>query len=393
MLHAATIGGNAELVQIFVAEGADVNAKDDHGWTPLHFAVEKQRVAVVKRLIELQANMELRNDEGDTPLAIAARKRFRYKDMVDLLIAKGAKVDAAVGSLLKTGLMPLHEAAKAGDAGQVQLLVSSGSNVNARDEQGRRPLHHAAASGRKETAELLIANGADVNATSEDGCTPLHAAASEGQRELVELLLDRGADIGKQYSDAATSLSLAITNGYREVVELLLARGADVTAGCMGRYVSLDDAANKSFAELAEYLVAEYGPYSIIVADPNSARQLLAYWKIAFDDIWIPEDADLEGFDAAVRARLTDPTEIKAKSHFSRTFILRYFDQYSREYSGIIRNGQKYVICQMILPRSFPNKAPDNAFTMLHGFANGVVRVVFEPKTKTVVEIDCEYWM
>ena len=84
---------------------------------------------------------------------------------------------------------------------------------------------------------------------------------------------------------------------------------------------------------------------------------------------------------------------IKAKPHFSRKFILTYFDQYSREYSGITRDGAKYVICQMILPHHFPARPPDNAFSMLHGFANGVVRVVFELKIKTVVEIDCGYWM
>jgi len=47
----------------------------------------------------------------------------------------------------------------------------------------------------------------------------------------------------------------------------------------------------------------------------------------------------------------------------------------------------------MILQHHFPAKPPDNEFTMIHGFANGVVRVVFDLKSKTVVEIDCEYWM
>jgi hypothetical protein len=47
----------------------------------------------------------------------------------------------------------------------------------------------------------------------------------------------------------------------------------------------------------------------------------------------------------------------------------------------------------MIRSGHFPSEPSDNAFSQIHGFANGVVRFVFEVQNKKIVEIDCEYWM
>ncbi len=205
--------------------------------------------------------------------------------------------------------------------------------------------------------------------------------------------MDNGADINAQYGRGETPLSDATLYGHRDVVELLLARGADITAGVMADEISLQDASNKSPGELAEYLVTKYGPYSIIVTDPRSVRKLLRYWKIGFDGLWIPKEADLEGLGAVLRSHLQSKTPIKAKEHFDRELVLIYLDQYSREYSGITRDGARYVICQMILPHRFPARPPENTLTMIHGSANRVIRFVFEVESKTIVEIDCEYVM
>jgi ankyrin repeat protein len=420
-LQIAASYGLKELAELLITNGADVNAKDKSiwwksDWTPLRYAVERGHIELVQLLIDNGARLDDTNTHGQTLGDIAlytGRKRI-----AELLIANGIDatihLSAYVGdrdktkSFLDSGInvnlqdvqhsTPLHYAAKAGQSHVVQLLIGDGAEINVKyskdsDWVNDSPLHYAAGEGHAEIVELLIANGAEVDATYEFGCTPLHWAADGGYKDVVELLLDNGADINRKYGNDDTALSEAILNGHRDVVELLLVRGADITAGCMGGYVSLSDATDKDFKELAEYLAAEYGPYSIIVTESKLVRQLLRYLQIEFDGIWIPEETDLEGLDDILRSYLQNTTVIKAKPHFSRKFILTYFDQYSREYSGITRDGAKYVICQMILPRHFPARPPDNAFSMIHGFANGVVRVVFDLKNKTVVEIDCEYWM
>jgi len=127
-------------------------------------------------------------------------------------------------SLARAG--PLHDAAKAGDIAQIELLLSQGADIN----QGgpATPLYFAINTEHAEAAKLLIERGADVNKQSTWGA-PLHAAASRGMTDTVVLLLDRGADPNVQWQQM-TPLHLAARNGRLEVVRLLLDRGADINA-------------------------------------------------------------------------------------------------------------------------------------------------------------------
>ena len=120
----------------------------------------------------------------------------------------------------------LHEAAAASDIQQVKLLISQGTNLDARNDRGWTPLHNAAANGRKEVAELLIENGADVNAQHNFGGTPLHLAAGGGHKEMIELLIAKGADINMRNMSGFAPLNIAMLRGHTEIVQLLREHGA-----------------------------------------------------------------------------------------------------------------------------------------------------------------------
>lgn len=106
--------------------------------------------------------------EGATLLHIAAlRNRI---EVVKLLIERGADVNAKGGWWVVT---PLHWAADNGHTEMVWLLLEQGADVNARtEEHGYTPLHWAANNGHRATVELLIAAGADVYAQSDNGDMP-----------------------------------------------------------------------------------------------------------------------------------------------------------------------------------------------------------------------------
>ena len=87
----------------------------------------------------------------------------------------------------------IWKATEEGDASTVELVISLGQDVNAKDDDGRTPLHHAIT---KEIAELLITNGADVNAKMFDGKTPLDFA--EYKPELADLLRKHGGKTKKE---------------------------------------------------------------------------------------------------------------------------------------------------------------------------------------------------
>jgi ankyrin repeat protein len=90
----------------------------------------------------------------------------------------------------------LHRAAQDGDVGEVERLLSVGYQPNEFDELGKTPLHYAAEGGHLQVIELLITSGADVNANDERviGNTALREVAANCSYEVAKILIDAGAD-------------------------------------------------------------------------------------------------------------------------------------------------------------------------------------------------------
>jgi ankyrin repeat protein len=178
-------------------------------------AIKKDDLITVKALIAAGADVNAKDKLGETPLHIAAVRG--YNEITSLLIDEGANVNIRN----QHGLTPLHAAAWSDHKETVGLLIAKGANINAKDEDGVTPLHVSALSGAKKTMTLLIDKGADINARNKDGMTPLHAAALTGQKEAVELLINKGADINAKNIKGVTPLQIAHHKGHQAVVEFL----------------------------------------------------------------------------------------------------------------------------------------------------------------------------
>ena len=159
----------------------------------IHDAVEKGNIEAVKQHIAAGTDVNAMGGmSGGTPLTFAAIEG--HKEIVELLIAKGADVEVA--DLLSA--TPLHRAASWGHKEIAELLITKGANVNAEDKWGNTPLHLAAYKGHKENVKLLIAKGADVNAKNEDGETPLDDAVRYKQTEIAALLRKHGGKTSEE---------------------------------------------------------------------------------------------------------------------------------------------------------------------------------------------------
>src|SRR5437879_5125415 len=107
-------------------------------------------------------------------------------------LASGADVDE------------LHRAARTGNLEQLRSLLDRGVNVNAADARGGTALHDAAWAGEAGIVSLLLSHGADVNARhSEAGSTPLHYAITTNHLQVAELLIAQGADVQAKYPSGA----------------------------------------------------------------------------------------------------------------------------------------------------------------------------------------------
>jgi len=152
-------------------------------------------------------------------------------EQVKLLISQGTDVNAKN----EAGWTPLHCAARYGHTDVVEWLLARGANVRARDALGWTPLHRATGSGAKYVPEMLVAKGADVKAKDKLGNTVIHHAAGVWHLKegLLEFLVAKGADINSRNDNGGTPLHAAASfrkGQSTRAIDFLLANGTEVNA-------------------------------------------------------------------------------------------------------------------------------------------------------------------
>ena len=279
-LHVAALTNDMETACWLIANGAEVNAKNNFGWTPLHYAAQGKAAAAAKTLIDSGAEVNAKNEGGWTPLHWAAV--LNAAEVAKLLIDSGAEVNAKENF----GWTPLDYAAQGNAAEVAKTLIDSGAEVNAKNDDGYTPLDYAANTNATEVAKVLIDNGAEVNAKNRFGQTPLYAAARGNAAEVAKLLIDNGADVNAKTEFGTTPLHRAAYYNAAEVAKLLIANGADVNAKDKSGETPLHRAACYNAAEVAKLLIANgaevnakdnrgWTPLDRAIGEKHSAMQSL----------------------------------------------------------------------------------------------------------------------
>jgi ankyrin repeat protein len=223
-LLAASLQGDAAKVQELISRGADVNATDPDGRTPLLNAVEKGKIDSVKLLLDKNARINVKTKTGGTPLILAAGNNF--PEIVKLLMDRS--IDA------KDYLPALDLAVKNGNRDVVAAFAAKikiGSYTSFNDI-----LLLAAKYGRTEIVKYLLDNGMSVDGrgydtesgNTTDRFTALMMASQYGQTATVKLLLEQKGvtvyiDDNNEKKDA---VMFACEKGYPEIVAMLLEHGA-----------------------------------------------------------------------------------------------------------------------------------------------------------------------
>jgi ankyrin repeat protein len=250
---AALRSGDATRLRDHLARGADVNARDAAGNTPLIHAAAYGDAAFVRLLIDRGADVNATNAAGATALMRAAADF----EKVRCLLERGAEVNAhsALGNTaLLLAARPAHSHRTVG------LLLARGADARATNQFGATALMAAAAGGDGQTVKLLLKQGAEVNAqpaANESGFilgggrTALMWAAFRGNVAMLKRLIDAGADV-----NAVTGLGTALTQAAwadrTEAARVLLERGARIDqAGPRDDYTALHWAASSDDCDTA----------------------------------------------------------------------------------------------------------------------------------------------
>jgi len=210
-IHIAAAAGHIEAVKQYLADGVDVNVRDELGSTPLSVTVfwgllgwknasagiSNGHKETAELLIAKGADVNARNDRGWTPLDFALNMN-NSGAIADFLRKHGAKTERELNIVL-------IDAAKKGDIEAVKQHLAAGTDVNGKGELGLTVLHNAAAAGHKEITQLLIAKGADVNAKGASGRTPLDFVLIKkinNSNEITALLRKHGGKTGEELKAA-----------------------------------------------------------------------------------------------------------------------------------------------------------------------------------------------
>lgn len=201
-----------------------VHKQGKHERAPWRYRVCEGNPEAVRELIRCGADVDARNNMGVTPLMCTAV--WGTLEILQELIRCGANVDAAD----KGGRTPLSRAAQAGMVSKTRELIQSGAVIDFKDNNGRTPLSHATEWGDIEMMIHLLEAGASVNLQDDHGQTPLSCAAENSDRDAVQALAKRGAVVDVQHRSGRTLLSQAAKQGDNDMVRVLVGAGAAVDA-------------------------------------------------------------------------------------------------------------------------------------------------------------------
>lgn len=195
------------------ADPSLLDLRDGMGETALHYLViERERLAVTA-LLEAGANVNTADDSGDTALCSAVR--LGYTDIAAFLLERGA--DPNMGATA-----PLHYAIQSRRRDLVDLLIARGADVEARDDLREPALVAAARVDSADIVALLLKNGASVRNVDARGWGPLHAAAMYASESVCRKLIDAGCSLDLVDDDGATPLAVAESCGRNSLAEMLL---------------------------------------------------------------------------------------------------------------------------------------------------------------------------
>ncbi|MDX1403306.1 MAG: ankyrin repeat domain-containing protein [Woeseiaceae bacterium] len=180
--------GDTDRVRALLRDGADVNEAQGDGMTALHWAAETGNAELAEVLIFAGINVDAGTRIGHyTPLHIASRAG--NAGIVKALLAAGADVEARTTN---SGVTPLHLAAASGDAATVRLLIAAGADVDAREGAWQQtPLIFAASRNRLDTLEVLLEAGANPSISSAAIDTKVMETADKAaEKRITEFLAE-----------------------------------------------------------------------------------------------------------------------------------------------------------------------------------------------------------
>ncbi|QRM15421.1 ankyrin repeat protein [Mudlarkpox virus] len=286
-LHQAVSAKRINIVRKLIDMGHNVNAKDIYhgGYYPIHLLVEDRcqgDLSMAKLLLERGANIEAKDDNGYTVLFNAAKKGKTH--LVKFLLEHGADIKSSTNNTLMMYAVTSRKISTVkciinhdiellnadsiipalcnSDTKMLRFLIESGVDINQRNSYRKTALHYAIEKNNDANLiKILLDNNADINSTDDRGQTPLHIATNtyyisidypcipsknnkclycnsdniyneyETMFNISKILIERGANVNITNKSKTTPLHNACKSTFMiKIVKLLIDNGANINA-------------------------------------------------------------------------------------------------------------------------------------------------------------------
>ena len=225
-LHEAVRYGRVDIARLLLASGANVNAMDSIGKTPILLIIPSAaQQNMYPLLLVHKANVNQKDMYGDTVLHVATMANVPVNTL-SLLVSNGASVNERN----KEGVTPLALAIETRHPEQVKFYSKSGADIYAEDMKGNTPLTKALESDSRKMLETLI-TGSNIAATDSSGNTALHIAIEkDAPLDYIRYLVDAGSDVNARNKNGDSVLFVTVQKNRRDAGDLLLEKNADIFA-------------------------------------------------------------------------------------------------------------------------------------------------------------------
>ncbi len=172
-----------EIANYLIGLEADIDAADTIHYTSLCWAVINRNRELTRLLVEKNADVNHRCNNGSTPFLLAVERDSL--PMIQYLAGHGADVGMADSS----GMTALHRATISNKINVVGYLLGLGIPVDAKNNDGMTALHFASIYGRQEIGKMLVQHGASPSLQDSNGHSPIYYSALYGHKELDKLFI------------------------------------------------------------------------------------------------------------------------------------------------------------------------------------------------------------